>query len=309
MIKSDTIITPSLKTDFVGAFDKLESDQSSSRHGLNWRPGNSKSVIDLVDPNLYPFVFERSRFIQEEVVGVVDSICKWSGKGERVTLLLGDAGVLYWWDPDFLWSKKAQWLPSNLEVGKDGKVTFTSYVNDLHPVKCTAVYRMLERLINEAAIPAWNVVLYGPKSGKRFGHMQRWIGNCVEEYGVSEEGNFRILFAVSVGLWEDLDLRVLEEFEAEHGPIPVKYQDGDEYANPFGEEENIQKETWRIEPNDACKYCLSTMDHLGKADHQIQSVNSQGSLQQPLPKGTTRRQTQMANNPRAYPSRAHHQLR
>ncbi|OAF58874.1 hypothetical protein VC83_06310 [Pseudogymnoascus destructans] len=110
---------------------------------------------------MYPLVYGTSNFFQEEVVGVSDAIEAWAGKGEiarparqsgvpdpRRSYNIGGDGV-----PMEYWSDKYQWLPATLAFQEDGTVTFTSYINNLHPKKYPSIYRMIEKLI-DIAIPA-----------------------------------------------------------------------------------------------------------------------------------------------------------
>jgi hypothetical protein len=113
-------------------------------------------------------VVAKTKFIQEEVVGVADAVDKWSGKGEVVpeTEFAGPIGRYdqVYTDGDGInreyWSRTYQWLPANLAFQDDGTVRFTSYINNLHPRKYADTYRLVERLIH-AAIPAWERVLSG----------------------------------------------------------------------------------------------------------------------------------------------------
>jgi hypothetical protein len=142
-------------------------------------------VQDLVHPSMYPFVYgiysffllscfslikaaAKTKFIQEEVVGVTDAVDKWSGKGEVVPETefaepIGRYDQVYT-NGDRInreyWSRTYQWLPANLAFQDDGTVRFTSYINNLHPRKYADTYRFVERLIH-TAIPAWERVLSG----------------------------------------------------------------------------------------------------------------------------------------------------
>ncbi len=125
----------------------------------------------------------KTKFIQEEVVGVTDAIDKWSGKGTPVPKTEGDqpfptVGRRYihgHYINKAYWSRTYQWLPANLAFQDDGTVRFTSYINNLHPKRHLDIYRLVEKLV-DIAIPAWErVIVVTPpldeagQSQKRFG--------------------------------------------------------------------------------------------------------------------------------------------
>jgi hypothetical protein len=114
-------------------------------------------VQDLVHPSMYPLVYGRSRVFNEEVVGVLDAVTKWAGRGDVITK---DTEVPEdrWGIPPTYWSNTYQWLPSNVAIKEDGSVRFTSYINNLHPTKYPDVYRTIEKLI-ETCLPMWDQCL------------------------------------------------------------------------------------------------------------------------------------------------------
>ncbi|KAH7028088.1 uncharacterized protein B0I36DRAFT_247446 [Microdochium trichocladiopsis] len=160
VVKSDTLVPPDLHEEIRKAFDTLRQDQSANP---DWHPGTNEQVRNLIHPSMYPLVYNVTKAIQDEVVGVDDAITKWSGKGEIITgeikeeappqsyssIMYGNRGARG------TWSHRFQWLPSNLHFNEDGSVRFTSYINGLHPEKYTQIYRTLERLVDKA-IPAWD---------------------------------------------------------------------------------------------------------------------------------------------------------
>ncbi|PGH14080.1 hypothetical protein AJ80_06084 [Polytolypa hystricis UAMH7299] len=164
VVKSDTVVTSQLQKDLRTAFDQLRVDQASD---VDWHPRSGEMVQDLVHPSMYPFIYGKSNFLQEEVVGVSDAVEVWAGKGETapeqddivdpnqpnhrsMRFGIGGSGI-----PPEYWSNKYQWLPANLAFQEDGTVKFTSYINNLHPKKYPEIYRTIERLV-DTAIPAWD---------------------------------------------------------------------------------------------------------------------------------------------------------
>lgn len=106
---------------------------------------------------MYPLVYGRTRVLRQEVVGIKDAVEKWAGKGEIITKQEREERDSFGIHPD-LWSHKYQWLPSNLAFREDGTVKFTSYINNIDPIKHFEIYRTIEKLI-DASIPAWEQCL------------------------------------------------------------------------------------------------------------------------------------------------------
>lgn len=161
-VKSDTLVSPQLQAALKEGFDRLQADQAVNP---DWHPNTNETVQDLVHPSMYPLVYGRSRFFEDEVVGVEDAIDKWAGKGviipkwietraqTNVRRSVFGKNVEYSY-----WSDDYQWLPANVKFTEEGGVKFTSYINNLHPVKYKGIYRSLEQLI-EKALPMWDQCL------------------------------------------------------------------------------------------------------------------------------------------------------
>ncbi|KAI0973396.1 hypothetical protein F4678DRAFT_426585 [Xylaria arbuscula] len=167
--KSDNLIQPVLASALRKAFRRLKKDQAGSP---NWQQGTGKKVLNLVHPSMYPLVFGTTKWFQDEVVGVLDAVDKWAGKG-KIYNLQPDPDISdprAWLNLDW-YSENYQWLPSNVALHNDGSVKFTSYINNLHPTKYPEIYAALEKLV-EKALPMWDQCLYPWSShylGKRPG--------------------------------------------------------------------------------------------------------------------------------------------
>ncbi|KFA54266.1 hypothetical protein S40293_07830 [Stachybotrys chartarum IBT 40293] len=156
VVKSDVLVDKQLHEQLQAAFATLQKDQAASP---DWHPKTDGKVQNLLHPSMYPLVYGKSRVFQEEVVGVEDAIDRWAGKGTVIrTQPAYDTrgGALLDAPAGNLWSATYQWLPSNVKFQDDGSVRFTSYINNLHPVKYRSIYRVLEKLI-EKALPAWDL--------------------------------------------------------------------------------------------------------------------------------------------------------
>ncbi|KAK5654209.1 hypothetical protein OQA88_7384 [Cercophora sp. LCS_1] len=158
--KSDTIIPHDLHLALREAFQRLKVEQSSNP---DWHPNTNEIVQDLVHPSMYPLVYGRSRFLEDEPIGVEDAL-SWVGKGITIphppseTKRPMDYGVGGGSaDPSF-WSTEYQWLPANLKFTDSGGVKFTSYINNLHPIIHRSIYTTLEKLV-DTALPMWDQCL------------------------------------------------------------------------------------------------------------------------------------------------------
>lgn len=155
-------MSPELHESLRSAFQKLKDDQADSP---DWHPNTNETVQDLVHPSMYPLVYGQSRVVREELVGVSNSIKQWSGKGDVIEKPAPPSPTVWGNIPKYFgghlkefWSDTYQWLPANVAFQEDGTVKFTSYINNLHPVKYASVYRTIEELI-ATALPMWDQCL------------------------------------------------------------------------------------------------------------------------------------------------------
>ncbi|KAK0719047.1 hypothetical protein B0T21DRAFT_60415 [Apiosordaria backusii] len=240
-IKSDSAVTHELQQDLRVAFDKLVAEQGANP---DWHPWAQDMVQDLVHPSMHPFVYGKSLFLQDEVVGVEDAIEKWAGKGqviEKPPMQPREEPRPYRSDYSTrsFWSETYQWLPANLAFQNDGTVKFTSYINNLHPKKHSEIYRILERLI-DTAIPAWERVLsgraiIGEASVDTTGENgeEEEVAPVQERFDLPpkhhEEGD-------DDGVYEPLQPELVKEWEEKNGkPVPVdddEWNEVDEWTGP-----------------------------------------------------------------------------
>ena len=108
MIKSDDCVGKILRNDLQNAATALRSQKAHSVE--------NSQVTHLVDPNLFPFVFERSRVLRRGSVALNDSFRECGG-GEPVKM--PPEGDCMQNDPvkypnEMAWSRRFQWLPFDL---------------------------------------------------------------------------------------------------------------------------------------------------------------------------------------------------
>lgn len=161
--KSDSLVNTELREALQAVFHTLKADHESSP---DWHPATNGMVQDLVHPSMYPLVYGRTRVHRTECVVMKDAISHWAGTGNVIpvdnhSVIQGDhytyqpGGTMI---PPNFWSNTYQWLPANVSFRDNGEIQFTSYINNLHPVKYAGVYRTIEGLI-ERALPLWDQCL------------------------------------------------------------------------------------------------------------------------------------------------------
>jgi hypothetical protein len=177
IFQSDKLIPKELKSNFLKSLKKLEKNEK------DWHPQSKNLVLDLVHPSLFCLVFGRT-FVTNKKMKQRDSHpCNWTGTGEIIPLELSQDingeeeeveedeveydqyGEIHpnsiTMNEDHYISRKYQWLPSEINVSKDGKVKFESYINNLHPLEHKSLYKNLEEIL-EKFIPMFEKVLgYG----------------------------------------------------------------------------------------------------------------------------------------------------
>ncbi|KAG0208400.1 hypothetical protein BGX28_000618 [Mortierella sp. GBA30] len=167
--RSDGLIPQPLKARLLSCVRKLRDVPD---HMKDWHPGSNKQVLDLVHPSLYPFVAGRTRVVQEDATPPLDFICQ--GQVMDYPPNTNDNFVHYF-------SEKYQWLPTDFEVGPDGKVKIISYINNLHPVEHQGMYPVLEEIF-ELFVPMFEEVLADVCAmefkASRLTNGESWYGSC-----------------------------------------------------------------------------------------------------------------------------------
>ncbi|MEU0913322.1 DUF4246 domain-containing protein [Streptomyces althioticus] len=129
--QSDTLVDDGLRARLRDAVRVLEEVPEEER---DWHPGSDGQVLDLVHPSLFCLVR-----------GV-------SGAPERA-----------WENPTNHYSRhefseKFQWLPTDVDVDADGRASFRSYVNNVHPEEHRDLAAVLPELFARM-LPLWENVL------------------------------------------------------------------------------------------------------------------------------------------------------
>jgi hypothetical protein len=113
--QSDALVDDELRSRLREAVRVLEEVPDAEK---DWHPGSDGQVLDLVHPSLFCLV--------REVSGG-------PGRAWEKPETRSPHGYYGPHRPGYEFSERFQWLPTDVEVGDDGDVTFRSYVNNVHP--------------------------------------------------------------------------------------------------------------------------------------------------------------------------------
>ncbi|KAF7342828.1 hypothetical protein MSAN_01998800 [Mycena sanguinolenta] len=140
---SDRLISDDVAERLKIVVSTLENIPHSQR---DWHPGSNEQVLDLVHPSLYCIVYGRTHAYDPH---------KPANFLPVVVPTFGDDDS----EADWSISSAFCWLPSDFSVGLDGSVKLVSpYINNLHPEKHQALYRVIEEILS-GFIPMFDRVL------------------------------------------------------------------------------------------------------------------------------------------------------
>lgn len=158
--KSDSLISRTLQEELKAAVSLLENVPDREK---DWASQSDCTVLELVDPALFPLIYGRTRLKIDGRVALED-VVPFCGEGAVVPLPLG-TDLTYrrhnyreCRDVYGGYSKRFQLLPCDLAVDKDGEAKIVSFINNLHPEKHKKLYSLIERVITKA-MPMWNCAL------------------------------------------------------------------------------------------------------------------------------------------------------
>ncbi|MGW0636974.1 DUF4246 domain-containing protein [Nocardia salmonicida] len=119
--QSDTLIDEALRARLGEAARELENVPAAEQ---DWHPGSNGQVRNLVHPSLYCLVRGVSR----------PADAPWPSPATN--------------DAKYAYSKKFQWLPTDVDVTTGGDVAFRSYVNNVDPARHHALESVLPELFS-----------------------------------------------------------------------------------------------------------------------------------------------------------------
>lgn len=170
VVKSDVSIPSSLKKairDAVGPLENVPQDEK------DWHPGSDGKVLDLVHPSLFPLVYGLSRVLPQGTANLKDSL---ETCGGGVVIPIPKLRPWPYCDINSdLWSYRFQWLPCNVEFpdGKTAKII--SYINNLHPIRNSKLYAIIEKFISKA-LPLWHIVWRWTTDGFKIKRIDSFTG-------------------------------------------------------------------------------------------------------------------------------------
>ncbi|MFE3928382.1 DUF4246 domain-containing protein [Streptomyces sp. YIM B13508] len=129
--QSDALVDDTLRARLREAVRVLEEVPEEER---DWHPGSDGQVLDLVHPSLFCLV--------RDVSGAPERA--WENPTDRFSR--------------YEFSEKFQWLPTDVDVDDDGRVSFRSYVNNVHPEQHRDLAAVLPELFARM-LPLWENVL------------------------------------------------------------------------------------------------------------------------------------------------------
>ncbi|KAJ2491495.1 hypothetical protein IWW37_002270 [Coemansia sp. RSA 2050] len=130
----------------------------------DWHPNFGHRVLNLIDPSLYPLMYQCSSVLSESIASPLAALDlksfghfpatreKWSrtvNSSIDYEVVSDTMQRLYVADPSYhhhsnmLRSEKFCWLPAEFRVNNDGLATIESYINNLHPRKHAALYSII----------------------------------------------------------------------------------------------------------------------------------------------------------------------
>lgn len=155
VVKSDFSIPESLRAALTESALPLETVPA---HLKDWHPDSNGTVLNLLNPSLFPLIYGRSKALAYGEVSL-DDCAEFSGMGEAVpewdeaqlihSVVNGDTERYL--KP---WSLY-QWLPARIEFTSELQPRITSYINNLHPKEHKFLYKVLEQFVDKA-LPVWN---------------------------------------------------------------------------------------------------------------------------------------------------------
>lgn len=171
VIKSDTLLTQTLKDELKAAVGPLEKSQGLQNE---WQPDTDGKVLNVVDPSIWPLVYGTSKILPNQHVPL-DGCIDYCGMGETIPQppkpKLGRLRAKLLPLRMEAFGTRSQWLPCNVDLTGE-KPRIDSYINNLHPVQDAPLYSIIEKLI-EKSLPAWDIVFRSTNNAFEISRFQR----------------------------------------------------------------------------------------------------------------------------------------
>ncbi|KAL8803834.1 MAG: hypothetical protein Q9200_006061 [Gallowayella weberi] len=152
VLKSDDCVSASIQFTLQRAIASLQYQHCRE----------SSLVHDLVDPFQYPYTWERTRTLRHASVSRMECISRCGDGGIVKMPPEGDCRQDEFgkYRNDMAWSRRYQWLPFDVRFDDDGRgrAWIDGYINNVHPIRNSALYGQVEILINHL-LPLFNRTL------------------------------------------------------------------------------------------------------------------------------------------------------
>lgn len=141
--RADNLIEDGLRLALCAHFAVIEAAPLDTQ---DWNPVAARTVLNLINPSLYPVVPGVTRVDAPSLVAT--SVESMDAMSALETKTAGATAT----------PSKFQWLPSDFTVSADGRVSVDSYINNLHPVRDAELVPVLSQIF-ERFVPMFAKVL------------------------------------------------------------------------------------------------------------------------------------------------------
>ncbi len=128
------LINPDMKDELRDGVTKLEKLLEQDK---DWNLYSNEQTWNLVNPSLYSFIRGVSPLTTSSMDQRNQPIANWIGIGDTSNA------------PSRKNPSTFQWLPSEFEVNKNGKVRILSYINNLHPYHFRGLYKSIANIFEQ----------------------------------------------------------------------------------------------------------------------------------------------------------------
>ncbi|KXS20912.1 hypothetical protein M427DRAFT_27974 [Gonapodya prolifera JEL478] len=147
---SDDLVTPGALSAFCRVFAPIEEEAFARG---DWHNGSTQ-VLNLVHPSMYCLVYGRTMYSTQPNTLIGDTVATWHGSKSSSTSDI---------------STKYQWLPTDIQVDDEGRISISSYINNLSRPAYPRAYGAIKAVL-QAMLPLFERAVDALKS-----HPKRWI--------------------------------------------------------------------------------------------------------------------------------------
>lgn len=161
--KSDINVPEDIRLRYLEACDVLKDAPPELRF---YNPGTKFTQEDLIPIGFCCLVYGRTRVLRDQLISL-DETLNFPGQGEIIPVP-DETGITR---EDMAWrvatqtdvsarpfSRRFQLLPTEMQLGEDGKWHISTYINNLHPAKYRDIYTLIEDTFN-LIVPQLNATM------------------------------------------------------------------------------------------------------------------------------------------------------